>query len=71
MSTENVSKLKPLEKRKKLRLSLRMKDLVLNFSLRTWDTFLDMLAINLKWCCEENDLTIQNLLENFSAYTLS
>ena len=57
-----VSQLISLDERKKLRFTLKMKNLVFQFIVRTWDKFLvAMFAMKLEWCCKEKDLTNQNL----------
>ena len=57
---KTVSQIKGLNERKELRFNLPMKDLVLHFSVRTWDKFsVTMLARNLEWCWEQEDLTNQ------------
>ena len=54
ITAKNVTQLNCLEKCKKLRFTLRMKDLVLHSLVRTWDTFsVAFLAMNLEWCWEE------------------
>ena len=54
ITAKTVSQLKCLEEREKMRETLQVKDLVLELSAHTWDTFLvAMLATNLEWCWHE------------------
>ena len=72
ITAKAVSQLKCLEERKKLRVTLQMKDMVLHSLVRTWDIFsVAMLAVNLEWCWEKKDLANKNLLTTLYAYSLS
>ena len=72
ITAKAVSPLKCLKQRTNMRFILHLKDLVLHLSVRTWDTFsVIMLAVSLKWCWEERDLTNQTLLKTLSPYILS
>ena len=56
----------------KLRFTVQIKNLVVRFSVRTWDLFLKvMLQVNLVKFWVEKDLMSQNLLWTLLAYTRS
>ena len=69
---ESCITVKGSRKTQKVENYLKIKNVVLHFLVRTWDTFsVAMVAMNLEWCWEEKGRRSQNSLTTLSAYTLT